>query len=313
MRHSVQCVRFATMMVIMCGAGRSDAGPGPQFTLEAIGTLGFGETVYEISASGYGESMRSRLEFPLDGIYAGADGRLATTAQFFGMKNISGGLRFLTNITDPSEDMNDYDWVNGRLVGDTVSDTESAAIVVDCSLKGDFVSRHDMIVRGILGFCHEDYAFDVYGIEGYYLPPIGFGPVSVSPDTLTLTYEMTHDWVYGGVEGVIVMNDSLSAEGRAVFGLGLIEDRDDHILRGKVSTGAFVSATLKASAHMLWYLQPPTAAARFYLKAGMEGTVMAAEGEQDQKFEDGHAGYAAIDDTIEMVCFTGNAMVGCTF
>ncbi len=283
------------------------------FTVEAIGALGVGETAYEISAAAIGSSIRSRLEFPLDGVYVGADGRYNIGNRFKGIQNLTIGLKFLTNSTDPSESMNDYDWVNGLLVGDTASDTEASSYIVDLYLKGDLVCDPQIIVRGVIGFRHEEYAFDIYGIEGFYLPPIGNGRVTLDNNTLALTYEMKHNWAYGGIEGQLIMTDSLRAGGGAVVGIGAISDRDDHVLRDKISKGEFVSVATKMDAHLIWYLARASAAYRPYVKAGIEALVMVADGEQDQRFEDSSTEFSGIDDKIEMTFVTAGAMVGCNF
>ena len=299
--------------VVVCLAAGAFARDGVGFSLEAIGALGAGETAYEISASDGDMSIRSRLEFPLDGAYVGADGCFNFGGEICGVKNLSVGVKFLTNISDPGEDMNDYDWVNGGLVGDTASDTEVTSLQLDFYLKGTLISQRSIAIGGICGFRHEDYAFEIYGLDGIYLPPIGDGSRAFMPsDTLVLTYDMTHDWVYGGVEGELIMSDSLSAEGSLVAGIGFIEDRDDHVLRGKVSEGDFISFSVKAAAHVVWYISAPAAATRIYVKAGVEALSMLANGEQDQSFEDGSS-FKSIDDEIEMTFVTGNAMVGCDF
>lgn len=298
------------MVCFVVGAfARDEAG----FSLEAIGAMGAGETAYEISASGGGDTIKSRLEFPLDGTYVGADARFNMGGQIAGVKNVTFGAKFLTNISDPSEDMNDYDWINGRLVGDTASDTEARSMLLELYFKGDIITQRSIIIRGIAGLRHEDYAFEIYGIDGIYLPPIGDGSRAFMPsDILVLTYDMTHDWVYGGIEGELTLSDSFSVEANMAMGIGFIEDRDDHVLRDKISEAEFVSFSIKAAAHLVWYLTDPMASTRFYVKAGVEGLSMVATGEQDQSFEDG-TGFYSIDDEIEMTFVTGNAMLGCDF
>ena len=295
------------------GVAEGGTGGKAGLTLEAIGAIGVGDTAYEISARELGSSIRSRLEFPLDGVYVGADACFNTGGRVMGVQNISFGAKFLANVTDPSEDMNDFDWVNGMLVGDTASEAESSSYMIDIYMKGDMVCQRQIVISGVIGLRHEEYAFDVYGFEGYYLPPIGNGPVSLDSDTLALTYEMTHDWIYGGIEGQLIMTDSLIAEGSVVIGFGAVEDRDDHVLRSKISTGELVSVSSKIAAHLIWYLAPPSAGCRPYLKAGVEALTMVAEGEQDQEFEDEDLAFYGIDDEIELTFVTGNAMLGCTF
>ena len=296
-----------------CGALGDGNGGEAGLTLEAIGAVGVGDTAYEISASEMGSSIRSRLEFPLDGVYAGADACFNTGGRVAGIQNLSFGARFLANVTDPSEDMNDFDWWNGRLVGDTASDAESSSYMVDLYIKGDMVCHKQIVIRGICGLRHEEYSFDIYGFEGYYLPPIGNGAASLDSDTLALTYEMTHSWIYGGIEGQLNMTDSLFAEGSVVIGIGTIEDRDDHVLRDKISTGELVSFGSKMAAHLVWYLAPPSAGWRPYIKAGIDAMAVVAEGEQDQEFEDDFTEFKGIDEEIELTFVTVDAIVGCDF
>jgi len=296
-----------------CSAADGASGGKSRLTLEAIGAVGVGDTAYEISASELGTSIRSRLEFPLDGVYAGADACFNTGGQVMGIQNFSIGARFLANVTDPSEDMNDYDWVNGFLVGDTGSEAESSSYMIDLYIKGDVVTQEQIVISGICGVRREEYSFEIYGFEGYYLPPIGDGPVSLDSDTLALTYDMEHTWIYGGIEGQLIMTDSLRAEGSIVVGIGKIEDRDDHVLRDKISTGELVSVASKVAAHLVWHLAPPSAGWRPYLKAGVEGMTVMAEGEQDQEFENEYLEFKGIDEEIELTFATVEAIFGCDF
>ncbi len=281
--------------------------------LEGIGGIGAGDTAYEISASDASTTIRSRLEFPLDGLYVGVDGSLVTGAGTPSFNNITVGLKFLTNISDPEEDMNDYDWINGFLVGDTASDAEASTMLIDFYLKGDLLANNSMTIRGVGGVRYESYDFEIYGLNGYYLPPIGAGPAFMSSDILVLTYEMTHSSVYGGLEGELSIGSSLVASGGATLGIGMVEDRDDHVLRDKISEGEFFSVYMTLSAYLTWYLAPPDAASRLFIKGGFETMAMTADGEQDQSFEDGTPGYNGIDDEIELSFVTGNAVVGCEF
>ncbi len=282
------------------------------FEIEAVGAYGVGDMAYEISASALGESVRSRLEFPLDGFYVGANAEYNVGGHYYGVQNFTIGFKFLTNASDPEDDMNDFDWWNGRLVGDTKSEAEVSSYIVDLSLKGDLVCRHDFVFSGIVGFRYENYDFDIFGVDGYYLPPIGDGSaVYMSPDNHVLAYEMTHGWFYGGIDGRIIMTDSLVAEGSGVIGVGFIDDRDDHILRDKISTSEYISISSKITGYIVWYLAPPEAATRFYLKVGGEFFVMVGNGEQDQYFEDGSASFYGIDSEIDMTFITANAMLGC--
>jgi hypothetical protein len=312
MRRSMGISLWVSGLMVCFVGGAFAQGEGG-FSVEAIGAMGAGDVAYEISASGGGDTIKSRLEFPLDGTYVGADARFNMGGQIAGVKNVTFGAKLLTNISDPSEDMNDYDWINGRLVGDTASDTEARSMLLELYFKGDIITQRSIIIRGIAGFRHEDYAFEIYGLDGYYLPPIGDGPETASSDLLVLTYDMTHDWVYGGIEGELTLSDSFSVEANMAMGIGFIEDRDDHVLRGKISEAEFVSFSIKAAVHVVWYITDPMASTRFYVKAGVEGLSMVATGEQDQYFEDGSAGFYSIDDEIEMTFVTGNAMVGCDF
>ena len=285
----------------------------PVFEIEAVSSYGTGDIAYEISASSLRNTVRSRLEFPLDGLYLGANANYNIGAQFCGVQNLTFGFKFLTNVTDPDEDMNDFDWWNGKLVGDTESEAEASSYILDFSLQGDLVYRPDFVFSGIVGFRYESYEFDIYGVNGYYLPPIGDGSdVFLSLDNHVLAYEMTHSWFYGGIEGRVIITDSLVAEGSGVIGVGFVDDQDDHILREKISTSEYISISSKLTGYLIWYLVPPDASMRFYLKAGGEIYTMYGEGEQDQHFEDGRDSFSGIDSEIEMTFISVNAMFGCS-
>jgi len=286
----------------------------PQFELEAITAVGSGDVAYEISAGNAFGSVKSRLEFPLDGVYAGVEGVYNTGVHIGGVKNLSFGVKLLTNLNDPDDDMNDFDWWNGALVGDTDSEAEAKSFSMDLFMRTDVVCRPDFILSGIVGFRYEDYQFDIYGLDGYYLPPLGDGShVSVDYGLKVLTYDMTHNLFYGGLEGRIIMTDSITAVGKMTLGIGWADDRDNHILRSKISKGEYVTLSADISGYLIWYLSAADAAAGFYLKAGVEAYGMAGSGEQDQVFEDGSASFYGIDVDLDLAFVSGRAMLGYTF
>jgi len=303
-------LKVATISLLSVLNAKADK---PVFEIEAVSAYGVGEVAYEISASSFSDTIKSRLEFPLDGFYVGANVDYNVGAQFCGVQNFTFGFKFLTNITDPDDNMNDYDWWNGRLAGDTKSEAEASSYIVDLNLNGDLVYRHDFILSGIVGFRYESYVFDIYGVDGYYLPPFGDGSdVCFGPDVHVLAYEITHSWFYGGIQGRIIMTDSLVAEGSMVVGFGFVDDRDDHILRDKISTSEYVSISSKMTAYMVWYFSSSAAQKRLYLKAGGELTSMYGDGEQDQRFEDGTS-FLGIDSEIELTFISATAMLGYSF
>jgi len=286
----------------------------PAFELDAITSYGIGAVAYEISAEDMFDSVRSRLEFPIDGIYGGVQGVYNTGKHLTGFQNISFGFKLISNLTDPDDDMNDFDWWNERLVGDTKSEAESETVQLEVFMRTDFVYRPDFILSGVAGFRYENYKFDIYGLDGYYLPPIGDGSrASLDYDIRVLNYEMTHKLFYCGLEGQVPLSDSVTAEGRAVMGIGFADDRDDHILRDKISTGEYITVTGEAAAYLIWYLSSADAAARFYIKGGLEAYVITGSGEQDQVFEDGSASFYGIDAELDMTLVTAAAMLGCAF
>ena len=303
-----------TVIAVMLFCGLQVRAEQPGFELEAVSAIGSGAVAYELSAGNIFGSIKSRLEFPLDGVYAGVEGVYNSGVNIGGVENISFGVRLLTNLTDPDDDMNDFDWWNGALVGDTDSEAEAKSFSMDLFIRTDVVYRPDFILSGIAGFRYEDYQFDIYGLDGYYLPPLGDGShVSVDYGIKVLTYDMTHNLFYGGLEGRVIMTDSITAVGKMTLGIGWADDRDDHILRSKISKGEYVTLSADVSGYLIWYLSPADAAAGFYLKAGVEAYGMAGSGEQDQVFEDGSASFYGIDVDLDLAFVSGRAMLGCTF
>ena len=286
----------------------------PHFQVEGISSYTAGELAYEISASSSGNTIKSRLEFPLDATYAGLSALYNTGKPYHGIKNISLGMHVLTNITDPDSKMKDYDWLNGRKIGDTSSDAKSASVIADIFARGDITRINRTLMRGLIGYRYENHRFDIYGLDGYYMSPLGDGSHQfIADDIRVLEYEMTQHLIYGGAEGIIKLSENLIAQGQAILGLGYIEDKDNHLLRGKISTSQYIAASGKLSAHLTWYFSPENAPARFYVKGGVEYVGMAGSGKQDQKFDDGSEDYKDIDSDIEMQTLTAMAMIGCKF
>jgi hypothetical protein len=283
------------------------------FSIEGIGAVGGGTLAYEIAASGDRGDIRSRLEFPMDGAYGGLQA-LYTSRQSYGrLQDFVFGVKFLTGLSDPGGDMNDYDWWNGEKIGDTQSEAESDSIQLDVFARAGMFFRDNLALSAVVGLRYENYQYDVYGVDGYYRPPIGNGHVFESSATRVLTYEMTHTGLYGGLNSSLAFNPSVALEGHVLLGMGYITDRDDHILRGKVSTSDYFSFSTEVAAYLVWYLLPETSSYRFYLKAGGEFNGLWGTGLQDQTFSDSTPDNTNIDADIDMIFASARAMLGCSF
>lgn len=307
MRKIISAIALLAISTATINAGESG------FDLEVIGAVGGGTLAYEISASGPLGSIKSRLEFPLDGVYAGLQGIYHSDYTSKTLHNLAFGIKILTNLSDPSGDMNDYDWWNGEKIGDTQSDAESDTILLDMFAKAGIWQRDNLSIGGIAGLRYENYQYDIYGVEGVYRPPIGDGYIYETSATRVLTYEMTHTWLYGGIDSALAINSSIDLQGHLLLGIGYISDEDNHLLRSKVSTSDYISFSTEAGAYLIWYLSQPNAPQRFYVKAGGEIYGMLASGSQDQTFGDGTPNNNNIDADIDMLFVSARAMLGCSF
>jgi outer membrane protease len=233
-----------------------------------------GNTLYHISVYDATGGIESELEFPLNTVLFGLEGGYVS-------KNAKGqdefriGLQWFTNIDSGSGKLKDSDWLTDNFdiqappsppyppnsgyphPGlDIYSESDIALKANIIDLRGSYNNwiSDNLSIGPLGGFLYQNYQFDASNVN-----QVGYGPwapgYTGSASGLVLTYEVTYAIPYLGIHSEILVSRSF----QAAFDLGYspwaaAEDKDDHILRKKLSraktTGSAYLATITAQWHI---------------------------------------------------------------
>lgn len=252
------CVFFLLPVVKSWSAGPGDdwqSQTQPLYTTRALALhSGFlhGYTKYRINFSG----GASELEFPLDVPVWGVQGIL-------GYKNSASDLNetarlvftYLTNTSQAAGKMKDSDWIDDDIgmmryiYGIDISQNHDG---VDIYSESDTELKAEILAFDYLYNLYPDQLISFGPLAGYQAQKfqycvsntvqVGYGPYSsvegASANTKTLDYYVKYEVIYLGVG--LLSGDTKNLTFNAGFGYSpwvRANDRDDHVLRKKLSTG----------------------------------------------------------------------------
>jgi len=252
-----------------------------------------GDSSYHISfdeplaLGGHGES---ELEFPIANVMAGAKLILGTSYAKDNRKT-RGRLcvRLLRTIDKDAGIMKDSDWIeNDAAFGKaphkgkdlyTESDAELEGMLFDAVWAYHFSLGPNWSLGPMLGFRYEELKYEIYGYRGYYWkePVCGHGKV--------LDYQVIHKVPFIGLSSETL----LGCKDQLLLGIAFgysnwveAKDRDDHLLRFKLSQGECEGAAYLLTLNLDWQFYPG-----WVLGVGAEYVDIDTSGKQYQGFYDG--------------------------
>jgi outer membrane protease len=263
-----------------------------------------GHSTYHISFPG----EQSELEFPLDNVMAGL--KVIAGDKFKENPQQTKSQISLTLITVVDQDagiMKDSDWIenDGHPGKDiyTESDAKLRGAVFEIRYAYHFRYNDMWTIGPVIGYRYQKLDYDIYGYRGYrYSTPLyGEGKV--------LEYEVTYKIPYIGLTGEGLIGNK--HQFRFVWSFGYsnwteVTDRDDHILRYKLSEGGCEGEAYLVNVGLDWNFLP-----QWILGVGAEYVDIDATGTQHQRF---YAGSSAgttydVDDRISSSLLSGMVRV----
>ena len=261
-----------------------------------------GHSTYHISFPG----VQSELEFPLDNVMAGL--KVIAGDKFKENPQQTKSQISLTLITVVDQDagiMKDSDWIenDGHPGKDiyTESDAKLRGAVFEIRYAYHFRYNDIWTIGPVIGYRYQKFDYDIYGYRGYrYSTPL-YG------EGKALDYEITYMIPYIGVS-----SDSLFGK-NAQFHISFsysnwteVRDRDDHILRYKLSEGECEGKSYLINVGLEWNFLP-----QWILSVGAEYLDIDTTGTQHQRF---YAGSSAgttydVDDRISSSLLSGMVRV----
>lgn len=204
-----------------------------------------GHSTYRIAASDPTGSVESELAFPLSGVAVRLHGELATR-RAPGEGRLVLGLAVLQSLAG-SGTMEDSDWlsdsVDVELVGaahpgkDIYSESDAAldALVLEARVAFEVPAGRTWTLTPMGGVLYQRYEYDVTNVS-----QVGYGPYAAdftgSAGGSVLDYRVRYVVPYVGA-GASWTRGRFAASADAWFSPFVsAEDRDDHLLRAKVST-----------------------------------------------------------------------------
>lgn len=246
--HVIAVVLLVSVGPARVGAqsGRAANGSEARFTIEPYTRVVLGSTEYVLLAPG----VKSRLEFPLNSLVLGV--RTAYTLYSGGLEEWRFHLSAGTSVSGPWGVLKDHDWY---LVEDVppikFSYTESEADIFffetgagaekrlfsarDAGFFGSLEYKFQYITENALGYSGWQYVQDPNPpVDDDYVYAIGV----MNSDLLALEYTVLYHRVAAG--GVIRWRPypSFQINLSLLPQLMYVMDRDDHVLRNKLSTAA---------------------------------------------------------------------------
>ncbi len=231
-----------------------NAGTSFRFEVKVGAGIMTGDTTYQIGgradySDGTSDSLHfpiSELEFPLDVFMASVN----ATAEIRNKWILS--LEARKNITDDAGKMEDSDWGTYYLDGCwscsagsldiySESDAQLDAFIMDINVRYRFYRGPRWSFFAGLGNRYEKYTFDVSNLEQWYPSSQAYLGYETSPlivDGLVLKYDITYIIPYAEVGASIRPGSRFIMDARWGFSPYVrVEDKDNHILRDKVSDG----------------------------------------------------------------------------
>ena len=284
-------------------------------------TFGFGigylngNTLYHISVYDATGGVESELEFPLNTILFNLEGGYVS-------KNVKGrdvfriGLQWSMNMGSSSGKLKDSDWLTDNfdiqappsppnppnsgyphpgLDIYSESDIALKANIIDLRVSYTIWHSTGLALGPLGGLLYQNFQFDASNVH-----QVGYGPYNIPAYTgsvsgLVLTYEVTYTIPYFGIHAEI----PISKKFQAVVDLGYsplaaAEDKDDHILRNKVSRATTTGSAYLAAITAQWDIEDND----LFLLRGQYLEINTT-GTQTQTFYDGSGDFfSGINDKI---------------
>lgn len=301
---AAQCLFLSSSMTVQAAQPAQKSSGDIAFGI-GFGSLN-GNTLYHISSyDAAGQGIESELEFPLETFLFSIQGEYLSK-DLKGRDEVRITLQWLTNIDNGSGQLKDSDWatdaVDIAIVGAahpgldifSTSDINLKANIFNLRASYNNWLSDTLSVGPLGGFLYQNFHFDASNVN-----QVGYGPYAAAYTGtypgLVLTYQVTYAVPYLGVHSQI----QLGHQFQTIIDLGYspwawADDKDDHVLRQKVSEASTTGKAYLASVTMQWNIQDNDCiqVAGQYLKIDTTGT-------QTQTFYDGSGDvFTGIDDKI---------------
>jgi outer membrane protease len=218
----------------------------------------------------------SKLEWPLDTWLARLDARFNISDSW----RINGLLK--KNFTNPGDNMKDSDWLTsanpGRLdVYSESSISKFDAWIFDIDLEWVFLKQKYWSVYAGLGWQFQKFYYEGKLIHQY--SPSGLPGYDFYGDgSVAINYEITYNMPYVKIGTDFHIKEKFILDGSFAWSpIVKAKDEDNHLLRGKTSTG-----DMNGNAYMFNLSARYTFTPSWFLKGGIQYTKISVDGDEFQ-------------------------------
>ncbi|PIE32867.1 hypothetical protein CSA56_13805 [candidate division KSB3 bacterium] len=254
-----------------------------------------GDMTYSIQGSEDG-GWKSSLEWPLENMwYAGGVGSVNFS------RNFRLNIGIWKSLTDDAGTMKDSDWLYGYY-GDTTAiysetDTTVESVHIDANGRYDFMQNDSMTFGAILGYTYTKWDWTAGDGFQWTIDPLSYYYGSVTGRAITYKQELKIPYVGLGLS-ISPARTPLGFNLYALYSpIAKCDDRDDHILRSKLSQGETDGTFLSLGGEFLVKF-----ATRWSVTGTLQYSAYDLEGTQEQYFyagENAGRGSTGIDLEIE--------------
>ena len=267
-----------------------------------------GDSTYHISFSG-GES---ELKFPLNAALLGIKFGLSMRDSASSNRNKMGlSVSWYKDIHHTGK-MEDSDWIYGDgHSGKDIYSESSTKInldIVDVNYVWKLLSRKKISLGAVMGYKYHRYSYAVFDTN-----QVGYGPYAPSYTAYvpgsTLVYSVKHKFFYFGVNSSLLLTKSFLLDFQGGYSpWARSEDRDDHILRYKLSEASCKGDAYFFKAKGLWDI-----ASDLYFDFSAQYTKIDTKGIQHQAFYDGSGISYDVNDKITSSYWLASASLNYLF
>ena len=300
----------------------STAAENPPFDLEIGAGLLHGDTTYQIGgksvySNGTTESIHfplSKLEFPINTYMLSIDSTVVFSEQ------LTGNIGIKKTIVDDSGILKDSDWGVWHIGSDlphttgicdptlctadsldifSESDATLDAFIFDINVQYNILSskrkKGDLDIFTGLGYRYENFNYKVSNLDQWYPSFEGYFGFDFGHEYESgrvLNYDVSYHIPYIDAGAALRLFDTISFDASIGYSpLVFVYDRDNHILRDKISRGDLDGHAIFYSLDLKGHLT-----GKWFFTANLSYTDIKTEGKQKQYFSDSF--FASIDEEV---------------
>lgn len=297
-----------------------------EFSLSPSFSMLSGGTEYSLRASGIfvdssftevKQTIASLLEFPLGSKFGGFNFKLNPK---FDRTRWQVNLSVHTSLTNPSAKMIDTDWDEAlpyyteTKFSFTESDAELSMLNFNLELTYRVFKIKKTAVSFLVGVHYQKITQNIIGFDGWQkrldANKVWSAPIFFSSDEPALDYEIKFTQPQVGILTAIEFSPQFITSAKAAFAPVFYSDRDDHLLRHKLSTSSGDGNGFLGSLNATYHFKNNPDIKRYFIALNIDYFWANPQGKQKQVWYDDELRYNREEDIYEVAVPKGTVIGG---